>query len=224
MLWLKSPADNIPGAQNSTLVTPWVGGIKWGWKMRSFETIGEVYLPLESQRRLMDVARRTLEHFVRGLKRRPARIYDSYLQARDYGAFVSLHKKEELRGCIGTCAPRAPLFETVVKMTEAAAAQDHRVQPIARNELGAISIEITVLSPLTAPSDPLALEVGKYGLHVARDGRRGVLLPQVATRYGWDIKTFLEQTCLKADLSKNAWQDADTEVLCFTALIIEEQG
>jgi uncharacterized protein (TIGR00296 family) len=100
----------------------------------------------------MDLARQTLERFVRGLKRGPARIRDPYLQARDYGAFVSLHKKDELRGCIGTCAPRAPLFETVVKMTEAAAAQDHRVQPIAKNELDAIDIEITVLSALTAVS------------------------------------------------------------------------
>jgi AmmeMemoRadiSam system protein A len=185
--------------------------------------MGDVYLPLESQQKLMDLARQTLEHFVRGIERGPARIRDPYLQARDYGAFVSLHKKEELRGCIGNCAPRAPLFETVIRMTEAAAAQDHRVRPIARDELGAIDIEISVLSPLTATSDPLALAAGKYGLHIAREGRRGVLLPQVATRYGWDMKTFLEQTCLKADLPKNAWQGADTEVLCFTSLIIEEQ-
>ena len=190
----------------------------------SFEVMSDIYLPLESQQRLMDLARQTLDHFVRGMERGPARIRDPYLQARDYGAFVSLHKKEELRGCIGNCTPRTPLFETVIKMTEAAAAQDHRVEPIVSNELGAINIEITVLSPLTVPRDPLALEAGKYGLHIARGGRRGVLLPQVATRYGWDMKTLLEQTCLKADLPKHAWQDAGTEVLCFTALIIEEHG
>jgi AmmeMemoRadiSam system protein A len=184
--------------------------------------MSDVYLPLESQQKLIDLARQTLEQFVRGIERGPAPIGDPYLQARDYGAFVSLHKNEELRGCIGNCAPRAPLFETVIRMTEAAAAQDHRVKPIARDELGTIDIEISVLSPLTASSDPLALAAGKYGLHIARDGRRGVLLPQVATRYGWDMKTFLEQTCLKADLPKDAWQGADAEVLCFTALIIEE--
>jgi AmmeMemoRadiSam system protein A len=193
-------------------------------KDEELEVMIDVYLPIESQQELMELARQTLDHFVRGIERRPRRIRDPYLQTRDYGAFVSFHKKEELRGCIGNCAPRAPLFETVIKMTEAAAAQDHRVQPIAMSELGAIDIEITIISPLTAPSDPLALDTGKYGLHVSRDGRRGVLLPQVATRYGWDMKTFLEQTCLKADLSKNAWQDADTEILCFTALIIEERG
>jgi AmmeMemoRadiSam system protein A len=186
--------------------------------------MNDVYLPIESQQKLLDLSRQTLNNFVRGLGRGPARIRDSYLQTRDYGAFVSLHKKEELRGCIGHCAPQAPLFETVIKMTEAAAAHDDRVQPIAKSELGAIHIEITILSPLTAASDPLALEIGKYGFHVARDGRRGVLLPQVATRYGWDMKTFLEQTCLKAGLTKNAWQDPEAELLCFTALIIEEPG
>jgi AmmeMemoRadiSam system protein A len=184
--------------------------------------VDDVYLPAESQQRLIGLARQTLEAFVRRSERVRERIRDPFLQARNYGAFVSLHNKEELRGCIGNCAPKAALFETVIKMTEAAAAQDYRVHPVAQSELGEIDIEITVLSPLIVPEDPLALETGKHGLHVARDRRRGVLLPQVATHYGWDMRTFLEQTCLKADLPRDAWQDADTEVLCFTALIIGE--
>jgi AmmeMemoRadiSam system protein A len=190
--------------------------------MKSFGISSDVYLPAESQQSLMHLARQTLEAFVRGTEREHGRIRDPYLRVRHYGAFVSLHNKDELRGCIGNCAPQAPLFETVIKMTEAAAAQDYRVNPVAQSELGEVDIEITVLSPLVVPEDPLALETGKHGLHIARDGRRGVLLPQVATRYGWDMRTFLEQTCLKADLPRDAWQDAETEVLCFTALIIGE--
>ncbi len=186
--------------------------------------MSDVYLPLESQQKLMDLARQTLDHFVGGIERGPARIHDSYLQSRDYGAFVSLFKKEELRGCIGSCAPEAPLFETVIKMTEAAASQDDRVQPIAKSELAAIRIDITILSPMAAVRDPFSLEVGKHGLYVARDGRRGVLLPQVATRYRWDLKTFLEQTCLKAGLPKSAWHTPDTQLWSFTVLIIEEHG
>ena len=190
--------------------------------MKSFGISSDVYLPIESQQGLIHLARQTLEAFVRGAERDRARIRDPYLRVRDYGAFVSLHNKDELRGCIGNCSPRAPLFQTVIKMTEAAAAQDYRVHPVAQSELGEIDIEITVLSPLIVPEDPLALETGKHGLHIARDGRRGVLLPQVATRYGWDMRTFLEQTCVKADLPRDAWQDEDSEVLCFTALIIGE--
>lgn len=183
----------------------------------------EVYLPPQSQERLLRVSRRTLEDFVRGRGRQADEIDDPLLQRGHYGAFVSLHKKQELRGCIGNCAPKTPLYETVIEMTEAAASRDRRVAPIRREELDAIHIEITVLSPLELIDDPLNLEVGKHGLYIARGGMRGVLLPQVATQYNWDLKAFLEQTCLKAGLRKNSWQEPDTKVSSFTALIIEEQ-
>ena len=183
----------------------------------------DVYLPLESQRTLIELARRTLETFVLGVSREAESIDDTYLRSESYGAFVSLHNQGELRGCIGDCAPRAPLYETVIEMTQAAAARDSRVEPVSQSELGDICIEISVLSTLVRAQAPLSLEVGKHGLYIARQGRRGILLPQVATQYHWDIKTFLEQTCLKAGLRKHAWKDSDTEVSTFTALIIEEQ-
>jgi len=183
----------------------------------------DVYLPFESQRILIDLSRRTLETFVLGRTRESESIDDRFLKGDDYGAFVSLHNQGELRGCIGDCAPRSPLYETVIEMTEAAASRDSRVEPVAESELGNIRIEISVLSPLVRTEAPLALEVGKHGLYVVRQGRRGVLLPQVATQYRWNIKTFLEQTCVKAGLRKHAWKDSDTEVSTFTALIIEEQ-
>ena len=184
----------------------------------------DVYLPVESQQKLIDLSRQTLNNFVRRIERQPAHIRDSYLQSRDYGAFVSLFNQEELRGCIGSCAPGTPLFETVIKMTEAAASQDDRVQPIAKSELAALRIDITILSPMAAVRDPLSLEAGKHGVYVTRNDRRGVLLPQVATRYRWDLKTFLEHTCHKAGLPKSAWHDPDTQLWSFTVLIIEEHG
>jgi uncharacterized protein (TIGR00296 family) len=107
-------------------------------------------------------------------------------------------------------------------MTRAAASQDDRVQPLAEEELAAVRIDITVLSALTAVADPFSLEAGKHGVYVARDCRHGVLLPQVATRCRWDVKTFLEQTCLKAGLPRSAWRDPDTQLWSFTVLIIEE--
>ena len=90
-------------------------------------------------------------------------------------------------------------------------------------ELDQIHIDISVLSPLQRSDNPLTLEIGKHGLHVERDQKRGVLLPQVAVEYGWDMATFLEQTCVKADLPKEAWRWRDTAVCAFTALIIEEE-
>jgi AmmeMemoRadiSam system protein A len=171
----------------------------------------------------MELSRQTLEEFVRGAEKQQHAIDDAYLQNREYGAFVTLHKNDELRGCVGKCVPDAPLFETVREMTEAAASRDRRVDPIAPEELTQIHIDISVLSPLQSVKDPLNVELGKHGLYIASGDKRGVLLPQVAAECRWDIKTFLEQTCLKAGLRTNAWQESNTRVSSFTALIIEEQ-
>jgi len=181
-----------------------------------------VYLPPDSQKRLIQLSRNALEGFVRrdGIETCP--VDDPHLHTSQFGAFISLHKGEELRGCIGTCFPTRRLYETVIEMTEAAASHDYRVSPIYVSELPQIHIDISVLSPLYLVDDPLTLKVGKHGLHVTRDDNCGVLLPQVATQYEWDLKTFLEQACLKAGLPKAAWRWPETKVSSFSALIIEE--
>lgn len=182
----------------------------------------EVYLPYASQKRLLRLARDTLEGFVRRNARTTEPVDDPHLQTFEFGAFVSLHKGGELRGCIGTCFPTLALHETVIEMTEAAASRDYRVLPIYTDELPEIRIDISVLSPLRLVADPLALEVGKHGLHLAKGEKCGVLLPQVATQYGWDMTTFLEQACIKAGLPKRAWRWPETQISTFSALIIEE--
>ena len=179
-------------------------------------------IPPPSQVLLIELARATLENFVCDIEGNGSAVDDPYLQTQEYGAFVSLHRGTELRGCIGTCFPTAPLYGTVIEMTEAAASRDRRVAAIAPSELAQIHIEISVLSPLFKAEDPPALEIGRHGLYISNGGRRGVLLPHVATQYGWDIKKFLQQTCVKAGLPKDAWQRPETEVLAFTTLIIEE--
>lgn len=179
-------------------------------------------IPPLSQRRLIELSRRTLECFVRGTEIPDAAVEDPHLLSGDYGAFVSLHREKELRGCIGTCFPTGPLYETVIDMTEAAASRDDRVAAVAPGELPEIRIDISVLSPLRPVSDPLSLEVGKHGLYIASGERRGVLLPQVAPQYGWDMQTFLRQTCVKAGLGKDAWKTPSTKISTFIALVIEE--
>ncbi len=185
--------------------------------------MSEIAIPTESQRRLLGLSRRTLEDFVRGTDRSAGVIDDPYLQVTHYGAFVSLHIERELRGCIGSCVADTPLFKTVIDMTEAAASRDHRMEPVSAGELGAIRIDISVLSRLEPVENSASLEVGKHGLYVACGDRRGVLLPQVATEHGWDIRTFLEQTCRKAGLKDDAWKDPATAISSFTALVIEER-
>jgi len=182
----------------------------------------DVHLPVDSRRRLIDIARQTLEGVVWRRPYRNVGIDDPYLESVDYGAFVTLFNRDELRGCIGTCAPSSCLRDTVIEMTEAAATRDRRVRPVRADELDQIHIDISVLSPLERTADPLSLQIGTHGLHVVRDQKRGVLLPQVAMEYNWDMRTFLEQTCIKANLPKDAWSWPETAVSSFTALIIEE--
>jgi AmmeMemoRadiSam system protein A len=184
--------------------------------------MADVYLPAESQKRLIEIARQTLEAVIRRCPCRAVNPLDPYLESIHFGAFVTLFNQDELRGCIGTCTPSKPLREIVVEMTEAAATRDRRVKPVRAAELPEIHIDISVLSPLLPSPESLALKIGLHGLHVSCEVKRGVFLPQVAVEYGWDIKTFLEQTCLKANLPKDAWGSAEAVVSSFTALIIEE--
>ena len=182
-----------------------------------------VCLPLASQKALIRLCRKTLDRFVHGAEREDGQVDDPRLLSSDYGAFVSLHKGTELRGCVGTCFPTAPLYRTVIEMTEASSSRDDRVPPVEVRELGDIRIAVSILSPLEPVDDPLSLEVGKHGLHLTSGERQGVLLPQVATEYGWDMETFLTQACLKAGLSREAWRLPETRILSFTALVIEEE-
>jgi AMMECR1 domain-containing protein len=150
----------------------------------------------------MELSRQALEDFVRGIEREREQIDDPYLQSREYGAFVRINKKEELRGCIGNCAPKARLFETVTEMTQAAASRDPRVKPVAKKN-SPKSESISPCFRLWSPGRP-PYPRDRLGTVLYASGKTRVLLPQVATQYGWDIKTFLEQTCLKAGLRKNA--------------------
>lgn len=182
----------------------------------------DVHLPLESQKRLIEIARRTLESVVRRQSGEVFSDSDPYLDETSYGAFVTLFKEDELRGCIGTCTPSQSLRDTVVEMTVAAATRDPRVKVVRSDELERIHIDISVLSQLAKTTEPLSLAVGRHGIHIAHGRKRAVLLPQVAVEHEWDMLTFLEQTSIKAALPKDAWSWPDTMVSSFTALIIEE--
>ena len=133
------------------------------------------------------------------------------------GAFVTIYKKGELRGCIGQIVARMPLAEAVAAMAEEAAFRDPRFMPVRPGELSDLTIEISVLTPLQKIDSTDEIEVGKHGIVIARDGSMGLLLPQVATEYGWNRTEFLEHCCLKAGLSANTWKDKETEIYIFSA-------
>ncbi len=139
-----------------------------------------------------------------------------------YGAFVTLHKYGELRGCIGTFHADGPLWKVVFEMARSAAFNDPRFPPLSPEELDEIEIEISVLSPMWRAS-PEEVEVGVHGIYIVRGLNRGVLLPQVAVEFGWDRETFLDHTCLKAGLPPGCWRDPETEIYLFTAEIFSEK-
>lgn len=170
--------------------------------------------------RLLELARESIYKFLtRGQPPRPT-VEDPVL-AEPRGVFVSLHAGKNLRGCIGTFSPSDPLYLTVVDMAIAAATSDVRFSPVRVDELSRLEIELSVLSPLERTTAE-AVEVGRHGIFVTKDRRRGVLLPQVATQYEWDRTTFLEQTCRKAGLPADAWKDPQTIIEVFTAEVFSE--
>ena len=124
---------------------------------------------------------------------------------RKSGAYVTLKKNGELRGCIGHIRGDNPLHQVVQEMAVAAGTSDKRFPPLNLEELNEIDIEVSVLSPLQRVADVEQIEVGIHGLMIFKDGRQGVLLPQVAVENGWDREQFLEQLCLKAGLPGNCW-------------------
>lgn len=141
---------------------------------------------------------------------------------KDSGAFVSLHKNGRLRGCIGVFASKDPLWKTVQDNAIAAAFKDPRFIPVEPEELDEIDIEISVLSPLREIKDVNEIEVGRHGIFIMKGSKRGVLLPQVATEHGFDRDTFLCETCIKADLPEDAWENG-ASIYIFEAEIFGEK-
>jgi AmmeMemoRadiSam system protein B/AmmeMemoRadiSam system protein A len=138
------------------------------------------------------------------------------------GAFVTLNKGGHLRGCIGYILPMKPLYQTVSEVAIEAALGDPRFPPLTDTELSGVTIEISALTPLERIYDEKKIEVGKHGLYVKKGLNSGLLLPQVATEYGWSREAFLEHTCYKAGLPKDAWKE-DAEIYIFSAEIFSEE-
>jgi AmmeMemoRadiSam system protein A len=144
------------------------------------------------------------------------------LLAEKCGAFVTLHKHGELRGCIGSMVGYRPLVETVQEMAIAAATEDPRFDRVRPEELDQIDLEISVLTPLRRITDVNEIIVGTHGILLRQGRRQGVLLPQVAREWGWDREAFLQNTCLKAGLPEDAWKDPATSIEIFSAEVFGE--
>jgi len=178
------------------------------------------YLSKEQQSRLLAIAREALSAAVQG------RMCDIHTRvdgplSEPGAAFVTLMMDGDLRGCIGYTEAVIPLYKCVCECAASAALRDPRFTPVTPEELSRIEIDISVLTPLEEVSDISEIEVGRDGLVISHHGRKGLLLPQVATEYGWNSEQFLAQTCRKAGLPADAWK-MGAKIYKFSAQVFGE--
>lgn len=133
------------------------------------------------------------------------------------GAFVTINKNGQLRGCIGYILAYKPLYETIIDVAASAALTDPRFPPLKESELNEIDISISVLTPLQKIIDTDKIQVGTHGIFIIYENKQGILLPEVATDNGWDRLTFLEQTCYKAGFPLDTWKNKDAEIFIFSS-------
>lgn len=178
----------------------------------------EPALNIKEKKALLDIARKAIRSAVLKVENIPEPREEKSLNMRS-GCFVTIKQNGELRGCIGNFQSEQPLFKEVAAMAAASATQDPRFYPLQEPDLESISLEISVLSQLKKIAAIEEIEIGQHGVYLEKGFYRGVLLPQVAAEHGWDRKTFLKQTCLKAGLPTNSWESEDADIYIFSAQV-----
>ncbi|MCK4533874.1 AmmeMemoRadiSam system protein A, partial [bacterium] len=185
---------------------------------------GKKMLINESQKeKLLKIARLTLETYLTTKNKPDFQIEDEILKEKR-GTFVTLHKNDKLRGCIGNMVGQKALWKTVRDMVIESALNDSRFSPVTKEELNQIDIEISVLTPLERVDDVEKIIMGKHGVIIKKGFRQGVFLPQVADETGWSREEFLSALCShKAGLPVDAWKDKDVEIYIFSAQVFGEK-
>ena len=177
----------------------------------------------ETRRQLLALARSALEAHFRGEP--PPRLASDRSEpfGESRALFVTLKRGGRLRGCIGTLAPEGDLARTVPKFARRAAFEDPRFPPLEAHELPECAIEISVLTPPRSVENREGIVVGRDGLILEFGGRRALLLPQVATEWGFDLETFLSELSRKAGLPPDAWRNPEARLFSFQAEVFSEE-
>ncbi|HTZ11408.1 MAG TPA: AmmeMemoRadiSam system protein B [Candidatus Margulisiibacteriota bacterium] len=197
-----------------------------GNKIKGIWTVGYASCAIDKEegmlnkmqkRRLLEIARDSIDNYLKTGKKLEVVESDPVLN-RNMGAFVTLHERGELRGCIGNLSGTEPLYLTVRDMAVEAATGDPRFPPVRPEEVKDIDIEISALSELKRVGSADEVQLGIHGVLVRKGFNSGVFLPQVATETGWSKEEFMSYLCAqKAGLSPDAWKDKATEIYVFTA-------
>jgi len=182
--------------------------------------MSEPGLNIDQQRFLLALARDAIRYHFETGKPPPVAVEEGVLKEKR-GAFVTLKREGQLRGCIGYPLPHDPLYLTVMEAAVMAATQDHRFPTVTLDELPDVRIEISVLTLPRRIETADEITVGEHGIIVTQGLNRGLLLPQVPVEWDWDRETFLRHGCLKAGLEENAWMEG-AEIQVFSAQIFSE--
>jgi hypothetical protein len=176
---------------------------------------------IKEEQQAIDLARWTLNSYVKGLSNVPQpELTDPYFNEKA-GVFVTLKKNGSLRGCIGIIQPTDILARNIITSTRNSALNDHRFPPVRSEEVDELEIEISILS-LPKESKLEDIEIGKHGLIIEGRGKSSVYLPQVATEQGWTFDQWLGSLCNKATLPTRYWTGNEAKFYTFTAQIIKE--
>jgi AmmeMemoRadiSam system protein B/AmmeMemoRadiSam system protein A len=186
---------------------------------------GTIVLTESDKRKLLQIARNTIQTYL--IESQPAVIDSQTLSTAllsKAGAFVTLKKAGELRGCIGHFEADKPVYKIVQQMAIATATQDYRFDEVTLSELKLIDIEISVLSPMQKISDVNTIRLGIDGVYIKNGSRSGTFLPQVATETRWNLEEFLGHCARdKAGIGWDGWKDKDVEIYVYQAFVFEEK-
>jgi AmmeMemoRadiSam system protein A len=171
----------------------------------------------DERKAALELARRAVQEAV--CRNQPIReIPTTGAFERRCGVFVTLHVAKKLHGCIGVIEPKERLGESIAHCAASAALEDPRFEKMRPEELKELEIEISLLSVLER-IQPEEIEIGRHGLLIEQNTRRGLLLPQVAVEHQLSRERFLQETCHKAGLPEDAWKSAETRIYGFTCEI-----
>jgi len=185
-------------------------------------------ISIEEGEFLVKLARKSIETYLKDGKVINVPDDVNPILKEEMGAFVTLHRDGDLRGCIGYPEPVKPLAQAVIEVAISAATGDPRFPQVTPSEMDDIQVEGSVLSKpqlveVQNPAEYLEkVEVGKDGLIVEMGIYRGLLLPQVPIEWNWDIEEFLANTCMKAGLSPDCWLQKGVKIYSFQSQIFEE--
>ena len=216
--------DVVIGDKSSVVGYGAVAFIKLKSLKRYGSALGADMLDIQQQKQLLNIARTTVESYVKDGKTPEFDITDERLKWQE-GAFVTIHNDGKLRGCIGQIVPTDdPLWQVVRDKAISVATEDYRFSPVKEKELEELDYEISVLSVPEKINNWQDIELGKHGVIVRKGMHGGVFLPQVATETGWSLEEFLAQLCsqkagLPADCYKN---DPEVELQIFSAQVFSE--